>query len=69
MSNLEKRIENLENHIGAKQQIVITVCREGDDTEPTEEQKKTVITEYKAKNPDWKEGDIIVLRWKDGQFK
>ena len=69
MSILEKRIENLENHIGTKQQVVIIVRREGDNTEPTEEQKEARITKYQAKNPDRKEGDIIVLRWKDGQFK
>jgi len=42
---------------------------DGDDTEPTEAQQEAAITDYKARNPDRKEGDFIVLYWKDGQFR
>ena len=68
MNNLEKRIEKLEQRTGAGKQVVILVCYEGDDTKPTEAQEEAAIAEYKAKNPDRKEGDFIVLYWKDGQF-
>ena len=68
--SIEKRIGELEQRIGvSKRQVVLRVCYEGDDTEPTETQKQAAITEYKAKKPNWKEGDFIVLYWKDGQFK
>ena len=66
--NLEKRIEKLEKRTGASKQVVIRVCYEGDDTEPTEAQWKAAISDYKAKYPDRKEEDFIVLYWKDGQF-
>lgn len=67
--SMAKRIENLEKRTGAGKQVIITVRYEGDDTEPTEAQKEAAIAEYKAKHPDRKEGDFIVLYWKDGQFQ
>ncbi len=70
--SIKNRLDKLEQEQHAKDgkhQIVIRVCYEGDNTEPTEAQKESRIAEYKAKHPDWKEGDNIVLHWKDGQFK
>ena len=68
--SMAKRIEKLEKRTGAgKRQVIITVCCDGDDTEPTEAQKEAAIADYKAKHPDRKEGDFIVLHWKDGQFR
>ncbi len=66
---LKRRIGELEQRTGAGKQVVIRVCDDGDDTEPTEAQREAAIADYKAKNPDWKEGDFIVLYWKDGQFE
>jgi len=66
---LEHRVEKLEQRTGAGKQVVIRVCYEGDDTEPIEAQRQEAIADYKAKNLDWKEGDFIVLYWKDGQFE
>ena len=68
MNNIEKRIEKLEERTGAAKQLIITIRCEGDKTEPTEEQKKAAIAAFKAKNPDWKEGDWMVLTWEDGQY-
>ena len=67
--SIEKRIENLEKRTGAGKQVLILVRYEGDDTEPTEAQEEAAIAEYKAKNPNRKEGDFIFLSWKDGQFQ
>ncbi len=69
MNSLENRIKTLEKRTGDGKQLVITVCDDGDDTEPTEAQTEAAIADFKAKNPDQKEGDIIVLHWKDGQFE
>jgi hypothetical protein len=66
---IERRIGKLEKRTGAGKQVVIRVTYEGDDTEPTEAQKEAAIADYKAKNPDWKDGNFIVLYWKDGQFR
>ena len=66
---LKRRIGELEQHTGAGKQVVIRVCYNEDDTEPTEAQEEEAIANYKAKNPDWKEGDFIVLFWKDGRFR
>ena len=65
---IEKRIEKLERHTGTGKQIIILVVEEGDDTKPSEAQKEAAIADYKAKHPDRKERDFIVLYWKDGQF-
>ncbi len=65
---LERRIGKLEQCTGAGKQIILRVCYGGDDTKPTEAQWEAAIAEYKANHPDWKEGDFIVLYWKDGQF-
>ena len=67
--SIGKRIEKLEQKTGAGKQVVMRVCYEGDGTEPTEAQWEVAIADYEAKNPDRKEGDFIVLRWKDGQFQ
>ena len=67
--SIEKRIEKLEQRTGAGKQVIILVRRDGDDTEPTEAQEEAAIANYKAKHPDRKEGDFIVLYWDDGQFK
>ena len=69
MNNLESRIDKLEKSTGAGKQVVIMVRYEGDDTEPTEALEEAAIAEYKAKHPNRKEGDFIVLYWEDGQFK
>ena len=70
MSNLQKRIKELEKRTGAgKPQLVIMVCEDGDATKPTEAQKEEAIADYKTKHPDWKEGDIIALYWEDGRFQ
>ena len=67
--SIEKRIEKLEERTGAsKRQVVVLVRYEGDDTEPTETQKEAAIADYKAKHPDRKEGDFIVLYWNNGHF-
>ena len=66
---MEKRIEKLEKRTGAGKQVVIWVHYVGDDTQPTEAQKEVAIANYKAKSPDRKEGDYIVLYWKNGQFE
>ncbi len=66
--SIEKRIDKLEERIGVGKQVVITMRYKGDDTEPTEAQEEAAIANYEAKNPDRKEGDFIVLYWKDGQF-
>lgn len=67
--SIEKRIEKLEKRTGAGKQVVIWVQNDGDDTKPTEAQEEAAIADFKAKNPDRKEGDFIVLYWKDGQFR
>ena len=68
MNNLESRIGKLEQRTGAGKEDVIWVTYEG-EPEPTEAQKESAITEYKARNPDWKEWDSIVLYWENGQFQ
>ena len=65
---LKRRIGELEQRTGTGKQVVIWVTYEG-EPEPTEAQKEAAIDEYKVKNPDWKEGDFIVLYWKDIQFQ
>ena len=67
--SIEKRIEKLEQRTGAGKQVIILVRYDGDDTEPTEAQEEAAIANYKAKHPDRKEGDFIVLYWRKGQFK
>ena len=70
MNNVGKRIKKLEERTGVgKSQIVFIICYDGDDTEPTEAQKKAAIADYKAQHPDLKEDDFIALYWKDGQFE
>lgn len=66
--SIKNRLEKLEKHPSAGKEVVILVRYEGDDTEPTEAQKEVAIADYKAKNPDWKEKDTILLYWKDDQF-
>ena len=65
---LEHRVEKLEQRTGAGKQVVICVRYEGDDTAPTEAQREAAIADYKAKNPDRKEGDFIVLYWQGDHF-
>jgi hypothetical protein len=65
---LKRRIGELEQRTGTGKQVVIWVTYEG-EPEPTEAQKEAAIASYKAKNPDWKEGDFIVLYWKDIKFQ
>ncbi len=70
--SIEKRIDKLEKRTGGREQLIITVRYDEVDTEPTEPteaQKKAAIADYKAKHPDWKEGDFILLEWQDGQFQ
>ncbi len=68
--SIKGRLAELEKRTGAgKQQVVIWVHYDGDDTKPTEAQREAAIADYKAKHPDWKEGDVIVLHWKHGQFQ
>ena len=66
--SIEHRVEKLEKQTGVgKQQYIVLVLYEG-QPKPTEAQEEAAIADYKAKNPDRKEGDWIVLYWKDGQF-
>ena len=67
MMTLKKRIDELEKKTGSKEPYWIIVQYEG--AEPTEAQEEAAIADYKAKHPDWKKGDFMVLYWKDGQFK
>ena len=62
---IEKRMEKLEERT-ANHEVVILVRYSGDNTEPTEAQERAAIANFKAKHP---EREIIVLYWKDGQFK
>ena len=66
---LKRRIGELEQRTGAGKQIVIMVHYDGDDTKLTEAQEEEAIANYKAEHPAWREGDWMVLTWKDGQFQ
>ena len=66
---LDRRLKELEKRTGVGKQLIIRRCYEGDHTEPTEAQREAAIADFKAAHPDWKEGDIIVLYWKDGRFE
>ncbi len=74
---IEKRIENLEERTGGKRQVVIVVVRAEEvdgrrqvhPRDYTQKEYDQALASYKAKNPDQKEGDFIVLHWEDGQFR
>ena len=75
--SIEKRIENLEERTGGKRQVVIVVVRAEEvdgrrqvhPRDYTQKEYDQALASYKAKNPDQKEGDFIVLHWEDGQFR
>lgn len=70
MNNLEKRIENLEKHTGVrKKSVVIVIVTDGDTTQWTKEQEEAAIADYRAKNPEREEDEIISLEWYEGKFK
>lgn len=64
---LSKRVEHLEKRTGVgRGQVILLVCHKGDDTKPSEEAFDQAVEAFIKKH---EEQDIIVLYWKDGQFK
>lgn len=61
MSDLENRIEKLEQRTGASSKSPVTLVVVYDGQNPTEAEKEAAIEAYKAKNPDWEGKDINVI--------